>query len=71
MREGDRHAVVADGNAGVDGRLEAVAELCGGYHASAALEDEGVVGEGAFDAAEAGNEVEGEFFSSIFLQQGG
>ena len=67
MQVGDSHAVVADGDSGVDGGLQAVFELFPGNHAAPALDDHGVIGDRASDGIQSGNEVKLEVLSGMFL----
>ena len=67
MQVGDGHSVVADGDAGFDGGLEAVPELFARDHATAALDDHGVVGDGAGDGVQSRDEIELKVFARVIL----
>ena len=67
VQVGDGHSVVADGDAGFDGGLEAVPELFARDHATAALDDHGVVGDGAGDGVQSRDEIELKVFARVIL----
>ena len=49
LEPGDSHAVVADRNPGIDGRLQTVAQLGGCDHTASALNDQGIIRYRTFD----------------------
>ena len=49
LEPGDSHAVVADRNPGIDGRLQTVAQMGGCDHTASALNDQGIIRYRTFD----------------------
>ena len=68
---GEGEAVVADGDAGVEGGLEARGQLLASDDAATALDDKGIVGDVLWDGREAAEGLAVELLSSVLGQQGG
>lgn len=62
---GEHEAVVGDGDLMLEGGAESGAELLGGDDASTALNDNGIVGDGALDWGVASEDVEVEGFACV------